>query len=137
MAEGILNHLGFGKWEAQSAGIIPSYVHPLAIHVMKEINIEIDQQTSKSLNQFLNEKFDYVITLCDYAAMSCPTFPGRGKRIHWSIEDPVGVTGTMEKRLVIFRKVRDKIRSHIGELLKSESQPPPSPHLPPETVLSS
>jgi arsenate reductase len=122
MAEGILNDLGSGKWEAQSGGIIPSYVHPLAIQVMEEINIEIHQQTSKSLNRFRNEKFDYVITLCDYAALSCPAFPGRGKRIHWSIEDPVGAAGTMEERLAIFRKVRDKIRSRIAEFLKSESR---------------
>lgn len=121
MAEGFLNHLGAGKWEAQSGGILPSYVHPLAIQVMKEIDIEIHQQTSKSLNQFLNEKFDYVITLCDYVALSCPTFPGRGKKIHWSIEDPMGATGTIEERLAIFRKARDKIQSHISEFLKSES----------------
>jgi arsenate reductase len=122
MAEGILNHLGSGKWEAQSGGIIPSYVHPLAVQVMKEINIEIRQQTSKSLNQFLNEAFDYVITLCDYVAMSCPTFPGRGKRIHWSIEDPVGAIGTIEERLAIFREVRDKIQTRIEEFLKAESE---------------
>src|SRR4030067_2549503 len=88
MAEGLLKALGSGQWKVQSAGIIQSYVHPLAIQVMEEIGIDISQHTSKSMDQFINEKFDYVITLCDYAAQVCPNFPGQGKRLHWPFEDP-------------------------------------------------
>jgi arsenate reductase len=121
MAEGLLNHLSRGEWKVQSAGIFPSYVHPLAIRVMEEIGIDISQQTSKSMNQFLNEVFDYIITLCDEAAQSCPAFPSQGKRLHWSFEDPAAAIGTLEERSAVFRKVRDEIRTKIEELLNSES----------------
>jgi arsenate reductase (thioredoxin) len=121
MAEGLLKALGSGQWDVQSAGIIQSYVHPLAILVMKEISIDISKQTSKSLDQFLNEKFTYIITLCDHAAQFCPAFGGRGKRLHWPFEDPAGATGTTEERLAVFRRIRDEIKKKIEEFLKSES----------------
>jgi arsenate reductase len=119
MAEGLTNYLSHGEWKVQSAGIFPSYVHPLAIRVMEEIGIDISQQTSKSMNQFLNEVFDYIITLCDEAAQSCPTFPGQGKRLHWSFQDPAAAIGTIEERSVVFRKVRDEIRTKIEEFLET------------------
>ena len=121
MAEGLLKALGSGQWDVQSAGIIQSYVHPLAILVMKEISIDISKQTSKSLDQFLNEKFNYIITLCDHAAQFCPAFGGFGKRLHWPFEDPAGATGTTEERLAVFRRIRDGIKKKIEEFLKSES----------------
>jgi arsenate reductase len=121
MAEGLLNALGSGQWQAQSGGILQSYVHPLAIRVMEEIGIDISQQTSKSMNQFLNEVFDYIITLCDEAAQSCPAFPGQGKRLHWAFEDPAVAIGTIEERSAVFRRVRDQIRTKIEEFLNSES----------------
>lgn len=121
MAEALLNVLGFGRWKAQSAGVISSYVHPLAIQVMEEIRIDISKKTSKSMDRFINEKFDYVITLCDHAAEFCPTFGGQGKRLHWPFEDPAGATGTAEERLAIFRWVRDGIKRKIEEFLNSES----------------
>ena len=127
MAEGLLNHLSRGEWKVQSAGIFPSYVHPLAIRVMEEIGIDISQQTSKSMNQFLNEVFDYIITLCDEAAQSCPAFPGQGKRLHWPLEDPAAAIGTIEERLVVFRKVRNEIKRKIEEFLKSEPSETPDP----------
>ena|SRR4030042_925238 len=119
MAEGLMNHLSHEEWKVQSAGIFPSYVHPLAIRVMEEIGIDISQQTSKSMNQFLNEVFDYIITLCDEAAQSCPTFPGQGKRLHWSFQDPAAAIGTIEERLAVFRRVRDEIRTKIEEFLEN------------------
>ena len=120
MAEGLMRSLGLGLWEVKSGGLLPSYVHPLAIRVMEEIGIDISHQTSKSMEQFLNEDFDYIVTLCDHAAMSCPTFPGQAKRLHWSLEDPAGAIGTIEQRLRVFRKIRDEIKTKIEELLKSE-----------------
>ena len=119
MAEGLMKHLSHEEWKVQSAGIFPSYVHPLAIRVMEEIGIDISQQTSKSMNQFLNEVFDYIITLCDEAAQSCPTFPGQGKRLHWSFQDPAAAIGTIEERLAVFRRVRDEIRTKIEEFLEN------------------
>jgi len=121
MAEGLLKTLGSEQWRVRSAGIIQSFVHPLAIRVMEEIGIDISQQTSKSMDQFAKKKFDFVITLCDHAAQFCPTFGGHGKRLHWPFEDPAGATGTMEERLVVFRRIRDGIKRKIEEFLKSES----------------
>jgi arsenate reductase len=120
MAEGLMRFLGLGLWEVKSGGVIPSYVHPMAIQVMEEIGVDISKQTSKSMDQFLNEEFDYIITLCDHAATFCPTFPGQGKRLHWSLEDPAAVVGTIEQRLTVFRKIRDQIKRKIEELLKLE-----------------
>ncbi|MBM4341225.1 MAG: arsenate reductase ArsC [Deltaproteobacteria bacterium] len=121
MAEGLMRFLGGEGWKIQSAGIISSYVHPLAIRAMEEIGIDISGQTSKSMDQFRNEQFDYVVTLCDHAAMVCPNFPGKAKRIHWPFEDPAGVIGTVEERFVVFRRVRDEIKTKIEEFLKSRS----------------
>lgn len=120
MAEGLMRSLGLGLWEVKSGGLLPSYVHPLGIRVMEEIGIDISHQTSKSMEQFLNEDFDYIVTLCDHAAMSCPTFPGQAKRLHWSLEDPAAAVGTIEQRLIVFRKIRDEIKTKIEELLKSK-----------------
>jgi len=121
IAEGLMKSLGSDQWDVESGGIFPSYVHPLAIRVMEEIGIDISQQTSKAYGQFLEEKFDYIITLCDQAAISCPAFPGDGVRIHWSLEDPVVAIGTIDERLVVFRRVRDEIKMKIEELLRSTS----------------
>ncbi len=88
MAEGFMSRLNRGEWEVQSAGIFPSYVHPLAIRVMEQTRIDISEQDSKSMDQFLEDRFDYVITLCEHAARFCPDFKGQGKRLHWSFDDP-------------------------------------------------
>lgn len=120
MAEAFLNYLGFPNWEAKSAGLLPSYVHPLTIKAMEEIGIDISKQTSKSIEDFLTDEFDYIITLCDYMALSCPVFPGNGKRIHWSLEDPSGAIGTIEERMILFRKVRDEIKKRVEGLINSE-----------------
>jgi len=87
---------------------------------MEEIGIDISKQTSKSITRFVKKKFDYIITLCDDAAKSCPNFPGAGKRHHWSFEDPAAAIGTVEERLAEFRKARDKLKIKIEELLKVE-----------------
>jgi len=121
MAEGLLKALGSGQWQVQSAGVIQSYVHPLAIRVMDEIGIDISRQTSKSMDRFSNKKFDFVITLCDNAAKFCPTFRGQARRLHWPFEDPAATVGTTEERLVVFRGIRDGIKTTIEEFLKSES----------------
>jgi arsenate reductase (thioredoxin) len=121
MAEGLMKTLGGDKWIVRSAGVLPCYVHPLAVRVMMEIDIDISDQKSKSIEKFVNEVFDVVITLCDHAAATCPTFPGQARRLHWPIDDPVGATGTIEERLVLFRKARDEIKARIEAFLKSES----------------
>jgi len=127
MAEGLLNELGSGKWKAWSGGVFPSYVHPLAVRVMEEMGIDISRQTSKSMDRFRNEVFDYIITLCDEAAQSCPTFSNKGRRLHWPLEDPAAAIGTIEERLAVFRRIRDEIKTKIEELLKYESSEIPDP----------
>jgi arsenate reductase len=86
---------------------------------MDEVGIDISRQTSKSQEQFLKEEFDYIITLCDNAAAVCPAFPGQGKRLHWSIEDPALAIGTVDERVAVFRRAREEIRTKIEELLMS------------------
>jgi arsenate reductase len=122
MTEGFMKALGGKAWIVQSAGVIPTFVHPLAVRVMMEMEIDISDQKSKSVNTFVNETFDVIITLCDHAAATCPAFPGQARRLHWPIDDPIGATGTMEERLVLFRKARDEIRNRVEAFLKSESK---------------
>lgn len=120
MAEGLMKNLSSGQWTVFSAGVLPSHVHPLAVRAMDELGIDISRQTSKSIDRFLGQSFDYIVTLCDHAAAACPAFPGEGKRIHWSLEDPASANGTTEERLSVFRKVRDEIKNRIEEFLKAE-----------------
>jgi arsenate reductase len=122
MAEGLVNHDLAGKVQAFSAGTEPSSVHPLAIAAMKEVGIDISRHRSKSIDEFAGEKFDFVITLCDQAAESCPVFFGGVQRIHMGFPDPAAVSGNPEEKLAAFRKVRDQIRKAIvGFLTKQGS----------------
>jgi arsenate reductase len=111
MAEGILSHDGGGAFEVFSAGTKASFVRPEAIQAMSEIGIDISNHRSKSVDEFVGQRFDYVITVCDNAKESCPVFPGAAARIHKSFEDPPAPgVGDDEFRLAIFRQVRDEIR---------------------------
>jgi arsenate reductase len=112
MAEGLLRHLGGDRFEVFSAGVEASFVRPQAIEAMKEIGIDISRHRSKSVSEFLEEDFDYVITVCDNANQRCPVFPGSVRRIHWSIDDPV-VPGSEETQLESFRRARDELRRRL------------------------
>lgn len=118
MAEGFLRYIAGAKFEIVSAGLEPSTVNPRAIQVMNEVGIDISQHTSKDVNQFIGQQFNYIITVCDNAKERCPYFPAKAKRIHWSFEDPAKATGTEEEILAVFRKVRDQIKDKINEFLK-------------------
>ena len=107
MAEAWLRYIGCGAYEAFSAGTHPTRVNPLAIQVMAERQVDISQARSKSVTEFLDQSFDYVITVCDQAAEECPIFPGNAKRLHWSFPDPAAVVGSVPERLQAFRNVRD------------------------------
>src|SRR5688500_18413936 len=93
MAEGLLRTLGQGRFEVFSAGTEATRVRPEAIAAMRELGIDISGQTSKTLERFLREPFDEVITVCDDANETCPVFPGARNRRHWSIDDPSRVQG--------------------------------------------
>ncbi len=123
MAEGLLRHLAGDRFEVHSAGTEVTSVKPDAITVMAEIGTDVSGQESKSLERYLGEPFEYVITVCDVANEACPIFSGAKKRLHWSFEDPSQSTGTEEERLKLFRRVRDEIRERIeGELLGEEER---------------
>lgn len=114
MAETLWETLGNGEWESESAGSKPSgYVHPLAIRAMQELDIDISQNTSKSLEQFRDQSFDLVVTVCDNAKESCPVFPGAKEALHWPFDDPADATGTGDEKMVVFRPVRDEIKNTI------------------------
>jgi arsenate reductase len=109
MAEGILRHYGGDRFEVFSAGTVASHVNENAIRVMREIGIEIGSQKSKNLEGFLDQPFDFVITVCDSAKETCPFFPGAKHQLHWSFPDPPQTDEPKEEYLGEFRKVRDMI----------------------------
>ena len=122
MAEGFLNHLAVGRFEAQSAGTEPGALSPLAVQVMTEEGIDISGHRAKSLDAFLSEPFDYAITVCDDANEACPVFPNARQRLHWSFPDPSRAGGTAEQRLAVFRAVRDAIRARVEQFMAGEER---------------
>ena len=120
MAEGLLRHLAGDRFEAHSAGTEATRVRPQAIRAMDEVGVDITGQESKTLERYMEEPFDYVITVCDDANEACPFFPGAQNRLHWSLEDPSRAEGSEEERLAIFRRVRDEIRERIEQELAHE-----------------
>ena len=113
MAEGLLRHLAGDRFEAYSAGTEATQVRPLAIEAMAELGIDVSGQESKTLDRYLGEPFDAVITVCDQAAEACPVFPGARRRLHWSFPDPSKATGSEADQLAVYRQVRDDIRGRI------------------------
>jgi arsenate reductase len=123
MAEGLLRSLADEKFEVFSAGSKPTgKVHPLAIEAMRDIGVDISKHTSKSLDVFAGEKYDYVITVCDNAHEACPNFPGATKQLHWSFDDPAHASGTDEQKMRVFRRVRDEIRHRIRRFVEANAE---------------
>jgi len=122
MAEGFLNRLGDGRFEAQSAGTEPGALNPLAVQVMTEEGIDISGHRAKSVDHFVQQPFDYVITVCDDANESCPVFPNARHRLHWSFPDPSRSGGTGEQRLAVFRAVRDAIKARVEQFMAGEER---------------
>ena len=119
MAEGLLRSLGAGWFEVHSAGTEATRVRPEAIAAMAEIGVDISNQESKTLERYLDEGFEYVVTVCDDANEACPVFPGVKRRLHWSFEDPSRAAGDEEERLAAYRRVRDGLRERIETELLS------------------
>ena len=113
MAEGLLRHEGGDRFEVFSAGTKPSQVRPEAIAVMAEIGLDISGHRSKSVDEFVGQDLDFVITVCDNAKETCPVFPGAVQRLHWPFEDPAAVEGSEEVRKAAFRRTRDRIQGRI------------------------
>jgi len=119
MAEAIVNHDLGNSWQAFSAGTQPTgHVHPIAIKALAETGID-HHGVSKSTDGFRGQDFDVVITVCDDAAKNCPVWLGKGKRVHIGFPDPAKAKGTEEEQMVVFRQVRDDIRTRILAYLHS------------------
>lgn len=121
MAEGFLKSFN-EELEVYSAGTKPAEkVNPKAIKVMQEIGIDISKGKPEDVAQYLDQSFDYVITVCDNAKETCPVFIGKvGKQLHIGFEDPADATGSEEEILSVFRKVRDEIKEEFYKFYKNE-----------------
>ncbi len=105
------------KYEVFSAGVEPSRLHPMSILVMNEIGIDISQQSSDDVTDYLKSGIDIVISVCDHAAQTCPAFPGDVERIHWSLKDPFHGWDVDESKLPDYRNTRDDLKSRIEAFL--------------------
>jgi arsenate reductase len=126
MAEGLLNSLFGDEYEGFSAGLEPSGVHHYAVRAMHEIGIDISGYYSKSIDRFIDNFYDYVITVCDNAKEACPYFPHGQAILHKGFDDPASVSGTEDEKLGVFRKSRDEIKEwlteiFVGQIVKNES----------------
>jgi len=116
MAEGLMKHMYGDYYEVFSGGTEPSVLNPYAVKTMQEIGIDISHHYAKSIDEFLDEKFDYVITVCDQAKDSCPFFPGAKNYIHKGFTDPSRFKGREDEILSQIRKVRDEIKDWIKQV---------------------
>jgi arsenate reductase (thioredoxin) len=105
MAEALLRHHGGEEFEVHSAGTEPRGVNPLTLKVLEDAGIDASSARSKSVNEYLGQEFDYVVTVCDEARQVCPVFPGVHESLHWGYEDPAEATGAEEEKLAVFRRV--------------------------------
>ena len=117
IAEGLLNEMAAKYFDVYSAGSHPSRVNANAISIMEEIEIDISNHTSNSINEYLNTGIDIVISVCDDAKRSCPIFPEDIIKIHWSIDDPFQGWDKNEKNLNNFRKTRIELKDRIQEFI--------------------
>ena len=130
MAEGMLHAWAGDRFEAFSAGTEATRVRPEAIAVMGEIGIDIGDHASKTLEPFMGQEFEWLITVCDQARESCPTLPGVANQAHWSIDDPSTVEGSEDERLAAFRRARDMLRDRLHMFILAagrEDLAPPEP----------
>jgi ArsR family transcriptional regulator, arsenate/arsenite/antimonite-responsive transcriptional repressor / arsenate reductase (thioredoxin) len=114
IAEALCEHLSAGRVRAASAGSAPKPLHPNAIRVMRDRGIDISRARSKSLAEFADGGFDYVVTLCDRVREVCPEFPGVPEAIHWSIPDPAREPGSDDDVLLAFERTADELATRIS-----------------------
>lgn len=117
LGEAMFRHLGGDRVEVHSAGTHPVGLNPRAIRALEEAGIATDGLRSKSVNEYLGQSFDYVITVCDSARDACPVFPGVHETMHWSYPDPAAVEGDDEERMAAFRAVLTSMGSRIHAFL--------------------
>jgi arsenate reductase len=113
MAEALLRHLGGPAFAAFSAGTEPKGVNPLTLRALDLAGVDATGLRSKSVTEFLDQAFDYVVTVCDRARETCPLFPGEHESLHWGFDDPAGAAGTEEERRAVFERVMSEIAGRI------------------------
>jgi len=118
MAEGLLRSMAGDRFEVFSAGTKPAGLNPNAVSALSEVGIDISDHRSKPVDEFSGRQFEYVITVCDNARESCPFFPGTGKRIHHSFQDPAAAPA--ERQPEAFRSVRDEISKWLQAFVADE-----------------
>ena len=122
IAEALLRRDGGDRYEAFSAGTVATRVRPETVEVLGELGIDWSAARSKTLAEFLDQPFDYVITVCDDARDACPVFPGARRMLHWNLVDPSAVEGTPEDRLAAFRATVEDIESRLGSFIDEASR---------------
>ena len=122
MAEGFLRHLARDRYEVSSAGTHPMGLNSRAVEAMQDVDVDISDQRSQSIDEFEGVSFDYVVTVCDRAKESCPTTPAGGIRTHWSIDDPTSVSGSSDQRQAEFERVRDIIGERVKQFIQEGSK---------------
>ncbi len=125
MAEGWARTLKADRLEAYSAGMATHGLNPLAVKVMAEAGVDLSGQRSKLVNELRDVVFDYVVTVCDRAAASCPLFPGKARVVHHGFDDPPRLAksaATAEEALAHYRRVRDEIRAYVEALPEALAQ---------------
>ncbi|HSH22152.1 MAG TPA: arsenate reductase ArsC [Candidatus Caenarcaniphilales bacterium] len=123
MAEALLRDVGGDEFEALSAGTDARVVNPLTLRVLEEAGVSTAGLSSKPVQPFVGEQFDYVITVCDPAREACPFLPGHHSTLHWSFDDPSEAEGTDEERARVFRRVFEEIRQQVGEFVVRRREP--------------
>jgi arsenate reductase len=118
MAEGYLRHFAGNRAGVYSAGTEPQPLNTRAIAVMQEDGIDISQQRSKAVDEFLNAQFDFVITVCDHARETCPVFTNQVTDLHQGFADPSLAQGTEEEIMTAFRTTRDAIRDYCRQFVQ-------------------
>jgi arsenate reductase len=117
MAEALLRQIGGTSFEVHSAGTEPRGINPLTLRVLADAGIDASWARSKSVDEFLGQSFDYVITVCDQARQACPVFPGGGAGLHWGYEDPAAAPGSDEERLIVFRRVFTQLGERVHQFV--------------------
>jgi arsenate reductase len=126
MAEAVLRHEAGDRFEVVSAGVSPRPVHPSTITALGRTGIDISEAQSKPIGMFVGRRFDYVITLCDRARLTCPVFPGATETLHWGLDDPTEVEGTEGEQQAAFDRVLTEIAARIHRFIPiAEAQAAP------------
>jgi arsenate reductase len=122
MAEALLRTYGGDKFEVFSAGTTPAGIHALTKHVLAEMNVTTEGQYSKHIDEFADINFDYVIPLCEVAALSCVNITGDHERINWYIDDPIRVLGDDERKLMAFRITRNILKQKVLKFIEENGK---------------